>query len=76
VTQYAVAQSKGKLATAGDVYSVFLYGIPVVKGSALAPALQAGLQEMIADGSYQKILSDWGVQGGGITDITISGAQS
>jgi polar amino acid transport system substrate-binding protein len=76
VTQYAVAQSKGKLQLAGDVYDIFLYGIPVPKGSALGPALQAALKELQADGTYTDILTKWGVDGGAITDITINGAQS
>ncbi|MBK9741285.1 MAG: ABC transporter substrate-binding protein [Actinobacteria bacterium] len=76
VTQYAVAQSKGKLQIAGDVYDIFLYGMPVPQGSAMGTALQAALIELQADGTYSEILSKWGVEGGAITDITINGAQS
>lgn len=76
VTQYAVAQSNGKLQIAGDVYDIFLYGMPVPKGSELGAALQAALKELQADGTYTDILTKWGVEGGAITDITINGAQS
>lgn len=76
VTQYAVAQSNGKLQIAGDVYDIFLYGMPVPKGSELGAALQAALKELQADGTYTDILTKWGVDGGAITDITINGAQS
>jgi polar amino acid transport system substrate-binding protein len=76
VTQYAVAQSKGKLATAGDVYDIFLYGMPVQKGSTLATALQGALAALQADGTYTDILTKWGVDGGAIPEITVNGAQS
>ena len=76
VTEYAVKQSNGKLQTVGDVYDVFLYGIPVQKGSSLGPALQAALKQLQADGTYASILSKWGVDGGSINDMTINGAQS
>jgi polar amino acid transport system substrate-binding protein len=76
VTQYAVAQSKGKLQTAGDVYDIFLYGMPVQQGSSLGAALQGALQALQADGTYTAILDKWGVTGGAINDITINGAQS
>jgi len=76
VTEYAVKQSNGKLQTVGDVYDVFLYGIPVQKGSSLGPAMQAALKQLQADGTYASILSKWGVDGGSINDMTINGAQS
>ena len=76
VTQYAVKQSNGKLQTTGDVYEIFLYGIPVQKGSSLGPAIQAALQQLQADGTYSSILSKWGVEAGAISDMTINGAQS
>ena len=64
------------LQIAGDVYDIFLYGMPVPKGSELGAALQAALKELQADGTYTDILTKWGVDGGAITDITINGAQS
>lgn len=77
VTQYAVAQSQGKLATAGAVYSVFLYGMPVAKDSGtLGQALKAALQSLMDDGTYAAILSKWGVQQGAIAKIDINGAKA
>jgi len=76
VTQYAVAQSGGKLETSGDVYSIFLYGMPVAKDSGtLAQALQAALQSLMDDGTYSQILSKWGVEQGAIPKIDINGAK-
>lgn len=75
VTQYAVAQSKGKLETMGDVYSVFLYGMPIAKDrGTLGKALEAALQSLMDDGTYKAILSKWGVEKGAISAININGA--
>jgi len=74
VTQYAVAQSDGKLVTSGEVYSVFLYGMPIAKDSGLGEALQAALQSLMDDGTYTEILSKWGVEQGAIDKIDINGA--
>lgn len=76
VTQYAVAQSDGKLETSGDVYSVFLYGMPIAKDNGtLGQALQAALQSLMDDGTYGKILAKWGVEQGAIDKIDINGAK-
>ncbi|BDI23221.1 ABC transporter substrate-binding protein [Herbiconiux sp. L3-i23] len=75
VIQYAVKQSGGKLELSGDVYSVFLYGMPVQKDrGTLAEALQASLQSLMDDGTYSEILSKWGVETGAIDSIDINGA--
>ena len=75
VTQYAAAQSNGKLETQGDVYSVFLYGMPVAKNrGTLAQALQKALQSLMDDGTYTAILTKWGVEKGAIDAIDINGA--
>jgi len=75
VTQYAVAQSDGKLETSGDVYSIFLYGMPIAKDNGtMGEAIQAALQSLMDDGTYTSILSKWGVEKGAIDSITINGA--
>ena len=75
VIQYAVKESDGKLELSGDVYSVFLYGMPIQKDrGTLAEALQASLQSMRDDGTYPDILSKWGVEDGAIDAIDINGA--
>jgi len=77
VTQYAVKQSSGKLELSGDVYSVFLYGMPVAKDSGtLDQALQAALTSLMEDGTYTAILTKWGVEGGALDKIDINGATS
>lgn len=73
ITQYSVAQQPEALELAGVAFDTAPYGIAVNKdNTALRDALQAALQSMVADGSYQEILSGWRVQGGMLTDITIN----
>jgi polar amino acid transport system substrate-binding protein len=72
VTLYAIEQLKDKIQAAGETFDVAPYGIPVAKGSELAAALQAAVQALIADGTYQAILDDWGVASGAVTEVTIN----
>lgn len=72
VTLYAIEQTNGKLEAAGETFDSAPYGIPVMKDSALAQALQAALQTLVDDGTYEDILSTWGVQSGGLDKITIN----
>ncbi|MGG7465407.1 MULTISPECIES: ABC transporter substrate-binding protein [unclassified Plantibacter] len=77
VVQYAVQQSKDKLELSGDVYSTFLYGMPIKKDRGdLAKALQTALQSLQDDGTYTKILAKWGVESGAIPKIDVNGATS
>lgn len=76
VTQYAVSKSSGKLELAGDVYSVFLYGMPIAKDrGTLGKALAAALASLVDDGTYKAILSKWSVEKGSLDKITINGAK-
>ncbi|MEC5184017.1 polar amino acid transport system substrate-binding protein [Cryobacterium sp. MP_3.1] len=72
VTLYAISQTDGKLQLAGETFDVAPYGMVVAKGSELTVAVQAALQSMVDDGSYQAILDEWGVADGGIDEITIN----
>ena len=72
VTLYAIAQTEDKLQLAGETFDVAPYGIVVAKDSELTKAVQAALQSMVDDGSYQAILDEWGVADGGIDEITIN----
>lgn len=72
VTLYAIEQTGGKLEGAGEMFDSAPYGIPVKKDSELAKALQAAIQSLVDDGTYGKILSTWGVDSGGLDEITIN----
>ena len=76
VVAYGVKASDGKLQLAGDVYDAAPYGYAIAKGSKLAPAIQSALKALIADGTYKKILEQWGVQGGAISEPMFNGAKS
>ncbi|MCC9197169.1 ABC transporter substrate-binding protein [Arthrobacter sp. zg-Y820] len=72
VTLYAISKSDGKLQTAGDPSEVAPYGIPMAKGSELTPVLQEALQALIDDGTYNEVLSKWGVESGGVETAALN----
>ncbi|SEC00888.1 amino acid ABC transporter substrate-binding protein, PAAT family [Paramicrobacterium humi] len=72
ITQYAVAQSDGKLELGGDIFDAAPYGVIVQKDSDLIKAIQAAMQELMDDGTYAKILKKWGVDAGAVTEATIN----
>lgn len=73
VAQYAVKQSKEKLALMGDAYDTIYYGMPVSKRNPeLSQALQAAIQSLIDDGTYAQILTDWGVDASAIEKSEIN----
>lgn len=72
VTFYAISQNDGDLQAAGDTFDVTPYGIALAKGNGMAEAVQAALQSLVDDGTYEDILNQWGVADGGISTITIN----
>lgn len=76
VAAYAAQQSGGKFVIAGQPYGTAPYGIAIPKGNGMAPAVLAALKALMANGTYTKILTTWGIQSGAITDPVINGATS
>lgn len=74
VTAYAIKKTDGQLAAVGPTYDAAPYGFPVVKGSALGPAVQQAVQYLIDNGQYEQIAKHWGVEAGMITVAEINGA--
>jgi polar amino acid transport system substrate-binding protein len=75
VVQYAVKQSGGKIEAAGDIYDAAPYGYVVPKDQTdLANAIVEALKSLVADGNYKKVLDDWGVSDGGISDFAVNPA--
>ncbi|MCW2604641.1 MAG: transporter substrate-binding protein [Pseudonocardiales bacterium] len=73
---YQVQQHPDDLKLLGDIYSPGQYGILVNKDyQALADVVQEGLQMMVDDGSYQKILDKWGQGTAALAKITINGTK-
>jgi len=72
VIAYAVKQTNGKLQQVGDIYDSAPYGIVVPKNQGdYAKAVQGAVQKLIDSGTYQSILSKWGVQQGAVKTAQI-----
>jgi polar amino acid transport system substrate-binding protein len=77
VAAYQVKQSSGAFKLTGQSYGEAPYGIAVPKqDGTFDEAIQKALQGLIADGTYTKILTKWGVQAGAITAPKINAAIS
>jgi polar amino acid transport system substrate-binding protein len=76
VAAYIVKQSNGQFELTGQPYNTAPYGIAVPKDSGLAQPVLDALKELIADGSYGSILTQWGVQSGAISSPQVNGAIS
>nr|WP_230687212.1 ABC transporter substrate-binding protein [Catellatospora vulcania] len=73
VAAYAVKQSNGQLELLGSIYDSAPYGYVVGNNQAeMAKALQGAVDELIKNGSYEKILSNWGVQAGAVPSAQIN----
>ena len=73
VTAYAIQQSGGKLEQLGDIYGTAPYGVVVAKDQTeFADAISGAINELIADGTYQQILDNWGVGSGAISKSVVN----
>ena len=75
VAAYQVKQSSGTFKLSGPPYGTAPYGIAIPKNNGMAKPVLAAMKHLIADGTYMKILTKWGVQAGAITNPVINGAQ-
>jgi polar amino acid transport system substrate-binding protein len=69
---YFVAQSKGKTKVVGTYTDISYIGVGMPKGSEMATALQAAIQHLIDNGTYQKIVRKWGLEAGAIKTVPIN----
>lgn len=76
VAAYQVRQSDGTFKLSGSPYGTAPYGIAIPKDNGMAQPLLAAMKHIVADGSYMKILTKWGVQGGAITSPQVNAAVS
>jgi polar amino acid transport system substrate-binding protein len=73
VCAYAVKQTNGQLALAGDIYDSAPYGYVLPKDQTdFADAIAGSVQALIADGTYKSILAKWGVDAGAITTPAVN----
>ena len=66
VAAYQVKQSNGQFKVSGQPCSVAPYGLAIIKGSALEPALTDAIKYVIDNGFYKQTLDKWGVADGAI----------
>lgn len=70
---YAVQENKSQLAITDDEpLDPHPVALGMMKGTGLAEALQAALQNIMDDGTYDRILADWGMQALAIDEATIN----
>lgn len=73
VCAYAVKQTNGQLALVGEIYDSAPYGYVLSKDQAeFGTAVEGALESLIKDGTYAKILGNWGVEAGAITDPAVN----
>jgi polar amino acid transport system substrate-binding protein len=76
VAAYAVKKSNGQFKLTGPTFASAPYGLAFPKSSGLDKPTLAALKVLIKNGTYTKILTKWGVQGGAISQPKINGATS
>jgi polar amino acid transport system substrate-binding protein len=69
---YFVAQSRGKTKVVGSYTDTSYIGVALPKGSDMAVPLQAAIQYLIDNGTYQKIVTKWGLEGGAIKQAPLN----
>lgn len=74
VAAYQVRQSNATFKLSSSPYDVAPYGVAIPKDNGMAQPLLAAMKHIMADGSYMKILTKWGVQGGAISNPQINAA--
>lgn len=76
VVAYQIKQNNGLFKLIGKSYGFAPYGLAIPKTSGMTQPISAALKELIANGTYLKILEKWGIQSGAITEAKVNGAIS
>jgi polar amino acid transport system substrate-binding protein len=72
---YVVQQSKGELKIISEIEGVYPFGFVLAKENKLTPVIQATVEALMADGTYQEILEKWNLQDGATTESKINDAR-
>jgi polar amino acid transport system substrate-binding protein len=73
VMAYAVKQTNGQLELLGAAYDTYNYGIVIKKGqTGFGQAVADAVKALISDGTYNSILTKWGVQAGAIKNPAVN----
>ncbi|RZS37808.1 polar amino acid transport system substrate-binding protein [Herbihabitans rhizosphaerae] len=76
VVDFALKKTGAAFERVGSDIGAAPYGIPIPKTSGtLKEAVNGAIQKMITDGSYRKILDNWGTTSGAVTESKINGAK-
>ena len=76
VASYIVEKSNGQFKVTGGPFPPEPYGIAIPKDNGMAEPVQAAIQALIDNGTYDKILEYWDLQDGAIDTPGINGAVS
>jgi polar amino acid transport system substrate-binding protein len=78
VAAYQVKQSGGAFKLVGPTYGTAPYGLAIPKNSGLAKAVLAALVALMKNGTYNAVLSKWGIASGAlpVAQVKINGATS
>lgn len=72
VTAWAIEKAGGSIEKTGPMVSAAPYGFATPKGSDLSLAVAAAMQRLIDTGDYQRILGQWNITDGLLTQATIN----
>jgi polar amino acid transport system substrate-binding protein len=75
VVDYQVKQSNGSFKLLCKCYGFAPYGIAVPKHSGMTTPILEALKKLMADGTYTRILTKWGIESGAISEPLINGAR-
>jgi polar amino acid transport system substrate-binding protein len=69
---YFVAQSQGRTKVVGHYTDTSYIGPALPKGSDMAAPLQSAIQHLMDNGTYQKIVTKWGLQDGAVNKAPLN----
>jgi polar amino acid transport system substrate-binding protein len=69
---YFVAQSHGRTKVVGSYTDRSYLGVGLPKDSDMVAPLQAAIQHLIDDGTYEKIIRKWGLEDGAIKTVPVN----
>ena len=76
VAAYQVKKSNGQFKLSGQPYGTAPYGIAIPKSNGMAKPVLDAVKALIASGTYDSLMTKWGIQAGAIKNPTINGATS